>query len=113
MPDYTINHDPPRPTGRHIVSAPAPTKGEQMAHVALQRTVKRAAETDMAKRAEEQASKALGLGLDFSKYTNAEIDTVEAAARAERRRRWLATVPENIKRRMDGRGDHGDSTTET
>ena len=69
------------------------SKGALMAGRALLRMVKRAeVETDTAVER---------LGLDFSQHTNVELNIIEAAARAERRRRWLATM---------GRND-GNSTT--
>lgn len=51
----------------------------------LQRMIDRATA-----QAETEATKTLGL--NFSQYTNVELDTVETAARAERRRRRLTTM---------------------
>ena len=51
-------------------------------NTAIQRMIDRAIA-----QAETEASKALGL--DFSQYTNAELDTIKTAARAEQRRRFL------------------------
>lgn len=95
MPSYRTHHTTVLPVVKPIPMPPS----------VLQRMIDRATA-----QAETEATKALGL--NFSQYTNAELDTIKTAAQAERRRRWLVTVPENIKRQMDGRGDYGDPTME-
>lgn len=75
MPSYSTHDTAVLPIVKPIPMPPS----------VLQRMIERAIA-----QAETKATKALGL--DFSQYTNAELDTIETAARAERRRRWLATM---------------------